>query len=119
MMIPCSTQDDPVFSSQDDPGNSASCVSGQSEASLTQIGDLESELQQVQSLNARLEEDLLAAERTGSRMNRPGNGHDLAASQSGFGSVLSGSQGTGLALHHNTFAMAMCVQRSSSLACLV
>ena len=69
------------------------CVAGQSESSLTQNADLEAELQEVQSLNARLEEDLLAAERTGSRMQRPGNGHDLDASHSGFGSVLSGSQG--------------------------
>ncbi len=68
-------------------------MAGQSESSLTQIADLEAELQQVQSLNARLEEDLLAAERTGSRMQRPGNRHDLDTSQSGFGSVLSGSQG--------------------------
>jgi len=68
-------------------------VAGQSESSLTQIADLEAELQEVQSLNARLEEDLLAAERTGSRMHRPGNGHELDTSQSGFGSVLSGSQG--------------------------
>ncbi len=68
-------------------------MAGQSESSLTQIADLEAELQEVQSLNARLEEDLLAAERTGSRMQRPGNGHDLDTSQSGFGSVLSGSQG--------------------------
>ena len=49
---------------------------GQNETGLTQIGDLESQIQQLQSLNARLEEDLLAAERTGSRANRPGNGHD-------------------------------------------
>lgn len=68
-------------------------MAGQSESSLTQIADLEAELQEVQSLNARLEEDLLAAERTGSRMHRPGNGHELDTSQSGFGSVLSGSQG--------------------------
>lgn len=68
-------------------------MAGQSESSLTQIADLEARLQEVQTLNARLEEDLLAAERTGSRMQRPGNGHELDASQSGFGSVLSGSQG--------------------------
>ncbi len=68
-------------------------MAGQSESSLTQVADLEAELQEVQRLNARLEEDLLAAERTGSRMQRPGNGHELDTSQSGFGSVLSGSQG--------------------------
>ena len=49
---------------------------GQTEAGLTQIADLEGELTQLQNLNAKLEEDLLAAERTGSRMSKPGNGHD-------------------------------------------
>ena len=68
-----------------------SCNAGQSDSSLTQIADLESELQQLQALNARLEEDLLAAERTGSRLGRPPNGHPLDPSHSGDG--LSGPLG--------------------------
>ena len=68
-----------------------SCTAGQSDSSLTQIADLESELQQLQALNARLEEDLLAAERTGSRMGRPPNGHPLDPAHSGNG--LSGPVG--------------------------
>ncbi|KAL0022630.1 hypothetical protein WJX77_011900 [Trebouxia sp. C0004] len=90
-------------------------LTGQSESSLTQIADLEAELQEVQRLNARLEEDLLAAERTGSRMQRPGNGHELDTSQSGFGSVLSGSQGAredwGGEEGDNTMVKVLCSQR--------
>ena len=49
---------------------------GQTEAGLTQIADMESELSQLQNLNANLEEDLLAAEHAGSHTGRAGNGHD-------------------------------------------
>ena len=72
-------------------GSCVSCTAGQSDSSLTQIADLESELQQLQALNARLEEDLLAAEHTGSRLGRPPNGHPLDPSHSGSG--LSGPLG--------------------------
>ena len=58
---------------------------GKTEAGLTQIADLESELSQLQSLNAKLEEDFLAAERAGSHMSISGNGHDPGdKSQPGF-----------------------------------
>lgn len=50
-------------------------TAGQSEAGLTQIGELQAELSQLQSLNAKMEEDLLAAERTG-RHSAAGNGQD-------------------------------------------
>ena len=50
-------------------------TAGQNEAGLTQIGELQAQLTQLQSLNAKLEEDLLAAERTG-RLYRAGNGQD-------------------------------------------
>ena len=58
-------------------------LAGQTESGLTQIADLEVESQQLQSLNARLEEDLLAAERTGKRQSRAGNGHDDSEVMSG------------------------------------
>lgn len=58
---------------------------GQIEAGLTQIADLQSEVSQLQSLNAKLEEDFLAAERAGSHMGTSGNGHDPEdKSQLGF-----------------------------------
>lgn len=47
-------------------------TTGQTEAGLTQIAELESELSQLQSLNAKLEEDL----RAGSYMGTAGNGHN-------------------------------------------
>ena len=47
-------------------------------------------MSQLQSLNAKLEEDLLASEHAGSRMIKPGNGHDPDdSSQPGFGKLLS------------------------------
>ena len=74
--------------------SAAFACAGQAEAGLTQISELEGELSQLQSLNAKLEEDLLAAERSGSRLSKAGkagNGHDPGdASQSGFGELLSG-----------------------------
>lgn len=58
---------------------------GQTEAGLTQIAVLEADLSRLQSLNAKLEEDLLAAEHAGNHMSKAGNGHDPDAdSQPGF-----------------------------------
>lgn len=61
---------------------------GHTESSLTQIGELEAEVSQLQSLNAKLEGDLLAAERSGSRLSKAGNGHDPdGTSQNGMGNL--------------------------------
>ena len=48
-------------------------VSGQAESAEAQVADLESQLKDIQNLNARLEEDLLAAERS-NRIFRNGSG---------------------------------------------
>ncbi len=56
---------------------------------LTRIADLEAELNQLQLLNAKLEEDLLVAEGAGGHMSKAGNGHDLDdISQPGLASSL-------------------------------
>lgn len=62
------------------------CNAGQTEASQTQAAELNEKLGQLQSLNAKLEEDLLAAE----HVSKAGNGHHPDGSQPGLGNSLAG-----------------------------
>ena len=62
------------------------CNAGQTEASQTQAAELNEKLGQLQGLNAKLEEDLLAAE----HVSKAGNGHHPDGSQPGLGNSLAG-----------------------------
>lgn len=77
-------------------------TAGQTEAGQTQVADLKAELSQAQSLNAKLEEDLLAAERVGSHMSKAGNGQVSGdESQPGF----NGECGSAIGPRHDVRVM--------------
>lgn len=64
------------------------CIAGQSETAEAQVTELESQLKHLQGLNAKLEDDLLAAERSnrlfrGSSNDTPDGEAATAAAQPG------------------------------------
>ncbi|KAL3136045.1 hypothetical protein ABBQ32_007079 [Trebouxia sp. C0010 RCD-2024] len=90
-------------------------LTGQTEVSLSRIAELEAELSQLQQLNAKLEEDLLAelaAERSGSHMNKAGNGHHPDdESQPGLASSLGHGEDWGSDEGCHTMVKVLCSQR--------
>ncbi|KAL3131491.1 hypothetical protein ABBQ38_007797 [Trebouxia sp. C0009 RCD-2024] len=87
-------------------------LTGQTEVSLSRIAELEAELSQLQQLNVKLEEDLLAAERAGSHMSKAGTSHHLDdESQLGLASSLGHGEEWGSDEGGHTMVKILCSQR--------